>query len=1065
MSNLKTRKGVSGVVGTVFSIAALTVVVLYVTYMTNTLEKFNQEVISENTELIEQGKEELSVVKSEVVDNKFNITVQNTGNLPINLTRLWITNKTAPDQVYKYDLNVAVSPLEVATNIGQNLDLTAFDTKLYDVKIITERGNAEEFSVSPPSQETLLMQLVTTPDTLPDQFTTTVVYQVVNNMSSNSVLFNLQPQITASGTASANWVSGPFPTSYPTLAQGDIATFVWVYSLTGANATTVTFNATLANAKQGNWVTSTATVKVPLSALSAATAVTSTALGVSLLTDNVLILHNETNLTPAGEYQLFSGDADAGNDGKKLMLNQTNPSFFTNNGTNTVSIPTGNWIASLKLRSDAVPLSLQGDGESMIFHFEDGVGVNPDNSQGSANRDLRVGYNVSTIYHQQIVNGSRQDTALTSVTTNSSITGVANQLYLASITTNDNRDVTGVTGLGLTWTQVVEQCSGRGQERTEIWRSTIGSPSTGTVTATLGAGEEGLVISVSRFSGIDTTSPIGNTGRANTFGQGSTTCSGGSDTTTYSTDITTTVDNAMIYGAVSLEERSHTAGFGYTEIDERNSGTSATNTAGLATERKIQVYPGATIANGSFPANVDWSSAAVEIKPAVTQVCGFPLWQAGTGPHGNGSYYFDGDDCFESLNPVSSADNNHIDSEPDTTSLWFKTAAAISGEDYLVYWDGAGICNNCHYYKISLNNTGRVLFQYKTSTTVGAEITTCQSTKDYDDGQWYHVVAVRGGGGLADSCNLYITAATNGTRTDDVTQDNSYTGNNVLADGRWRVATNKNQTGNWFNGWIDDIMHWNSYGMSSAEADDLAKTNYGTGAHTLDFIINKTDVDGVLLQNIYESLANNVHFKDGKALAFNDDNAYGTSVNITLANVPQIILSPSERLNFTIRYVSTPTTAWEPFNVNMTIDDETMTPQPSFVEIPMPNATLPAYFNYDNDDWLIINVTNSGTVGSWLTFAGSRAIFDDMSGTTSYAGIIQQVNDTAVGPNNDSMFLSPGNRIGLNYSHPKSTPASTGTANLIPPGTYKMYLFFYGYDEVGQASIRTKYVGQGQVLD
>jgi hypothetical protein len=149
----------------------------------------------------------------------------------------------------------------------------------------------------------------------------------------------------------------------------------------------------------------------------------------------------------------------------------------------------------------------------------------------------------------------------------------------------------------------------------------------------------------------------------------------------------------------------------------------------------------------------------------------------------------------------------------------------------------------------------------------------------------------------------------------------------------------------------------------------------------------------------------------------------------------------------------------------MTIDDETMTPQPSFVEIPMPNATLPAYFNYDNDDWLIVNVTNSGTVGSWLTFAGTRATFDDISGTTSYAGIIQRVNDVAVGPDNDGIFLPPNSRIGLNFSQPKSTPASTGTANLIPAGTYKMYIDLYGYDENGQISVRPKYVGQVLVTD
>jgi len=1061
LSNLKTRKGVSSIVGTVFSIAALTIAVVYVTYMTNTLEKFNEEVITKNTELIDQGKEELSVLRTELANNKFNITVQNTGDLPINFTRLWVTNKTGTDQVFKYDLNVAVYPDGIATNIGQNIDLTILGTQSYEIMLITDRGSTEEYSISSPSQEPLLMNLVTTPDTLPDQFTTTVVYQVMNNMTTNNVLFNLRPQLDFTGSASATCASNPIPTSYESLASGDIATFVWVCSLTGADATSVTFNATLVNAKQGNWVTSTATVKVPLSTLSADTTVNSTALGISLLTDDTLILHNETSLTPAGEYQLYSGDADAGNDGKKLMLNQTTPSFFTNNGSAPVKIPTGNWIASLKLRSDAVPLSLQGDEESMIFHFEDGQGVNPDNSQGSATRDLRVGG--STVTLEDTVNGNRQASGLTWIATNSSVTGYTNHLYLASISVTPNVDVTGVTGLGLSWTQVIEECGGNGVTRTEIWRA-LGSANSGSiVNATLsGSSTTGAVITVNRFTGINTASPIGATGLSNDNGQ-LFDCTGGSENDVYSTNITTTFADSMVFGAVGTEQRNlQQAGTGYTEIaDFRSASSSAL--AGIATEYKYQPTAGATTVTGTLSGDADYSSVAAEIKAGST-LCGTPTWQAGTGPHGNGSYYFDGNDCFESLNVVSSTDANHIDTEPDTTSLWFKTNAAVSGEDYLVYWDGAGVCNNCHYYKISLNNTGRVLFQYKTSTGVSSEITTCLSTKDYDDNQWYHVVAVRGGGGLADSCNLYITA-TNGTRTDNVTQDNSYTGNNVLADGRWHIATNKNTTANWFTGSVDDIIHWNSYGMSSAEADDLSKTNYGTGAHKLDFIIDKTDQDGASPQNIYNGFANNIHFKDGKALPTHDDNAYGQSVNITLASVPEITLAAGERLNFTIRYVSTTTANWEPFNVNMTIDDETMTPQPSFLDIPMPNATLPAYFTYDNDDWLIVNVTNSGTVGSWLTFAGTRATFDDISGTTSYAGIIQRVNEITIDQNNDSLFIPAGSRVGLNFSHPKSTPASTGTANLIPPGTYKMYIDLHGYDEAGQPSVRPKYVGQVLVTD
>jgi len=58
------------------------------------------------------------------------------------------------------------------------------------------------------------------------------------------------------------------------------------------------------------------------------------------------------------------------------------------NGTDTITIPAGKWNASLYLQSEAMTASLIGDGEDLIFHFEDGSGGNPDNSESDSTRDL-----------------------------------------------------------------------------------------------------------------------------------------------------------------------------------------------------------------------------------------------------------------------------------------------------------------------------------------------------------------------------------------------------------------------------------------------------------------------------------------------------------------------------------------------------------------------------------------------------------------------------------------------------------------------------------------------------
>jgi len=152
--------------------------------------------------------------------------------------------------------------------------------------------------------------------------------------------------------------------------------------------------------------------------------------------------------------------------------------------------------------------------------------------------------------------------------------------------------------------------------------------------------------------------------------------------------------------------------------------------------------------------------------------------------------------------------------------------------------------------------------------------------------------------------------------------------------------------------------------------------------------------------------------------------------------------------------------------LNMTIDDENMTPHPSYLQIPQPNATLPAYAKYDNDDEVTVAVTNSGTTGIWLTYQGSRVTFDDLSTTTAYAGIAKSVNGTLIDVNTDSLFLPPGNLVNVNFTQPKTTPTnSTGTVDLIPPGAYKRYVFLQGYDDTGQFFLRTKNIGAVTVVD
>ncbi len=266
---MKTRRSISSVVGMVFAIIALTTTLAYITYSMDTLEKFNQVIMVKSIENTDKVEEEFDIISAETTPaRKFKITVQNTGNLPVNFTRLWVENTTHPtDWVARYNLNTQVYPGGSAQNIGDNLDLYSVDTQSYKMKLVTERGNSKEFFINSASQQPLYITLDATPDTIFDTFTTTLKMNVVNNMSNNNLLLNLEPKamgISCTGTCTdTNELSGPEPTSYDSLKAGDTATFKWVYELDGVENDAWTFTGELNDGYTGNTASDVVTLKAP----------------------------------------------------------------------------------------------------------------------------------------------------------------------------------------------------------------------------------------------------------------------------------------------------------------------------------------------------------------------------------------------------------------------------------------------------------------------------------------------------------------------------------------------------------------------------------------------------------------------------------------------------------------------------------------------------------------------------------------------------------------------------------------------------------------------------------
>ncbi len=235
---MKTRKGLSTVVGMVFAIIAILTSIGYVTYSMTVLDQYNQATLTRNQQSIDAGKESFQLYSTKYVSGKFNITIANTGNLPINITRMWVQNTSATDWINYYTINKAVNPGNLLTNIGQNSPVGANTANAYNIKLVTGRGNALQFSIGSVNSNPLFVQLDAIPSTVRTNQNATFLYIVQNNMTSNNALVNLTPTMSCRGSSSlaSAIVWGPFPTTYPSLPPGGTAIFKWTAKITNSSS-------------------------------------------------------------------------------------------------------------------------------------------------------------------------------------------------------------------------------------------------------------------------------------------------------------------------------------------------------------------------------------------------------------------------------------------------------------------------------------------------------------------------------------------------------------------------------------------------------------------------------------------------------------------------------------------------------------------------------------------------------------------------------------------------------------------------------------------------------------
>ncbi|MCV0411637.1 LamG-like jellyroll fold domain-containing protein [Nitrosarchaeum sp.] len=1040
---MKTHKGLSAIIGTVFLVAIVIGALSYVTYSMNILSDFSESLITEEKRQSDKQSEKFDITSVEITPaNKLDGVISNTGQIPVKIKTLWIEEAGSPDTVKKFDIGEIISPgnkLDLLNSIDFDID----STKAYTMKIISDRGTTQTFYVNSVGTSSLYMNTRTIPPTISNSFDATILMTVTNNATSTAPILNLTPtpypvvddSVCAPGCV-ATYVSGPTPASYPRLAPGDTATFAWVYTIDGVDADQITFTTSLQNGISTNTSTAVVEVRDILSALESGTAISSLGLQSNGIDSSILLFHRETDRTPSARYQMFSASADGGSNGQRITLDTTPAIFFAQNTSNTVTIPAGDWVSSLRLQSGAVPASLVGDGEDMLFHFNTNSAIQ-DNSEGTANADLE-GCN-PILVGPIAISASSDDAEQTN----------------PSGTTNINND-----DLEMPYDGSTNQYVGMRFTNIPIPRDAIITQAYITFTAdftdssaiTLRFNAQATDDATTFTATSNNLSPPPSGSRTRTTASATWSPGSWNNNNDYSTP--TNLLNPVIQEIV--------------------------NRPGWISGNDINIFVERVSASSSEKRRADsWDNGSgaprLTIEYSIANG-GPPVYSSIGGPHNSGAYnYGVGNACFRSITDVSSGNGNHLGSAPHSTALWFKTNAVVGSIDqYFVSWDDNAVSGD--YARIYLEaNTGKVVFKYSTSGST--DVTTCTSTSRYDDGQWYHVAAIRPGN---NSCTLVITNLA-GTTLETRTSSPSYGTSSVDVSGKWYVGSNSDENGNWFNGWIDDIVHWNSYAVKTSspnEVYDLARTHYGPQSHMVNISVNKADASsGTNLSNVFTVNDFPVQFYDPVGTSFDTDSTYGT-LNYTAA-LGSVVVYPNERLNYTVS--TTPATStWVPLPLNLKIDDETITPLTSLLQIPPPDTPFPSYWVYDKSNRLEVSIYNVGPQGSWFVYQGTRAVFYNPNGAISYAGVICSVNSTESDPcstgggnsawrvmeDRDSIFIPVGAKAKVYFWSPQDRPdRDVPGGNVIPAGEYDMYVFIDGYDEKGAKFLRNLEMGRVKVQD
>jgi hypothetical protein len=253
------KRGLSTVIGAVFIIIIITSGLGFGLWMVQQQDRVTEAILEKTNSNLQKLSEHVSISDVKVVNDKLNLTVTNSGGSAATLRSLYVVNETAsPKEQYRYEINKLVDGRSAVTNIGYtNPAFVIQNDKEYSIKVVSRSGHSVSARLTTISEVALPMSLVVIPPTAPPGTNVTILFAVTNNLTDSHLPVSLSPtlsKVLSCGAGPSCQFTDYVSPSPQIITKGATTLFKWVSKVDAPDGTTLTFNASLANAKNGNYV-------------------------------------------------------------------------------------------------------------------------------------------------------------------------------------------------------------------------------------------------------------------------------------------------------------------------------------------------------------------------------------------------------------------------------------------------------------------------------------------------------------------------------------------------------------------------------------------------------------------------------------------------------------------------------------------------------------------------------------------------------------------------------------------------------------------------------------------